>query len=349
MVEINNEQLSRMIDEAVRLAFIEREKGNSTDAVANRKEKKKSKEMMEDVLHRLGVLTTKSKTTDQQVKLLSEKIDAISSLQQQTKMELKQTKDLMNEQFDRIEKKIDSGLAQERTKRMALFSRWAKQHGSDMERAQMSWEDALQNIEKNTKQEWSSQTATLRELTEKLDIVLIRRMGYLPNPGLNQFFQNKNMSVQENNSNESNTITTQALDHSLSSSLMSSSPGEMPLTAMFNQGVGMNYVLGEMEDRMNELSLQIESAAIAKGRENEKNDMVERRRRAKVMNMDDEDYNDYESDNVRSEEEQKRKRIAKEKEKEATSKKTAALTTSPSRSSINSSAGKKGIPRKQSK
>lgn len=180
--------LRQTIAETVRLAF--KEKDASKEAQNERLEQKRMKERMLDLSTKLSscMNVIQEMKKDKTVELLQEKLDKSNAQIKELKKENKAMAEKFNQQIERLEEKLDGALNSERTKRLGLFNRWAKKHAEDVESLRMSVEESLTHIDERSNREWEKQGKTLDVLREKIDIALIRRLGYLPITNANAGF-----------------------------------------------------------------------------------------------------------------------------------------------------------------
>lgn len=180
--------LRTTIAETVRLAF--KEKEASKEAQNARLEEKRTRERMFDLSSKVtnAINAIQELKKDNRVELLEQKLDQSNAQIKELKKENKAMAEKFNQQIERLEKKLEGGLNAERTKRLSLFNRWAKKHAEDVEHLRMSVEESLTHIDMRSNREWEKQGRALDVLREKIDIALIRRLGYLPTTTANAGF-----------------------------------------------------------------------------------------------------------------------------------------------------------------
>ena len=177
--------LNHLVNETVRLAF--KEKENSREAQTQRLEEKRMKERVQDLATKLSSvaaaqLELKNDTSlEKKIHGLELKLGRANALIVDLQHENKTMQEKFTAQINQLERKIDHGLNSERTKRLHLFNRSTKKFDEDVEKLRMSLEESLTFIDERSQKEWTAQSKCLEVLREKIDIALIRRLGYLPN------------------------------------------------------------------------------------------------------------------------------------------------------------------------
>jgi hypothetical protein len=177
-------QIQHQIAETVRLAFMEKDQSKASQN--ERLEQKRIKERILDLATKLSNLVGKvdelknDKTLAKRCKALETELAKSNAVIAELKEENKTTTDKLAAKIAHLERKVDAGMNSERSKRLSLFNRWSKKHAEDVELLRMSVEESLVHISERSEREWGKQSRALEVLREKIDIALIRRLGYLP-------------------------------------------------------------------------------------------------------------------------------------------------------------------------
>jgi hypothetical protein len=224
--------LRTTIAETVRLAF--KEKEASKEAHNARLEEKRTRERIFDLSSKVNsaINAIQELKKDNRIELLEKKLNRSNEHIAELKKENKAMAEKFNQQIERLEKKMEGGFAAERTKRLSLFNRWAKKHAEDVEQLRMSVEESLTHIDERSNREWDKQGRALDVLREKIDIALIRRLGYLPTTTANASFAPSSDYHFVPGGVQSEVAVEEAPAHSISSSNVS---GEKTLYELTNE------------------------------------------------------------------------------------------------------------------
>ncbi len=169
----------KLIDDALRTAFVER--SLSLEGLADARKA----QVLQDRVTVLGkeveglFLEVKSaNSTISRIQHLEAELEKSNKEKEELRMELSELALLVSD----LRRQFKDELGMERNKRLALFNRWVKRHGQDLEKLRNSMEENVSSLQSKCNDEWTVQARCLDELKEKLDIALIRRLGYLPSP-----------------------------------------------------------------------------------------------------------------------------------------------------------------------
>lgn len=220
---LDKKQAEKLFAKLIRLEFEIREKG--PESVRRETEQKLAAERVTECLNKVAYLSQdvhKLKNEKEIIKRfqgIDLKIERLNQNVHTLQKEIKQQQETFLGQLNYLEKKISQGLEAERSKRASVFSRWVKQHGSDVESLRMALEDGLSLLEHKSKKEFNKQTIFLEELSEKVSVALIRRYGYLPTTTTVQ----KSYKVAQQDSLTGNTIATKEIHKRLTRPLENTS------------------------------------------------------------------------------------------------------------------------------
>ncbi len=176
-------KFQKLIDDAMKLAL--KEHTQTSEGQSALKEKKAMREMVKALNTKVEECCMEMKTTKTfatRLKSLEARIDRTHVVLMEVQQESKDGRDRLLAEILRVEKKCDESLTHERAKRMSLFNRFAKKHFNDLENLKLSVQDNLSKLQQRNEKEWQEQEKLLGILREKLDMALIRRLGYLPAP-----------------------------------------------------------------------------------------------------------------------------------------------------------------------
>ncbi len=177
-------ELNALINETVRLAF--KEKEASREAQTQRLEERRLRERVADQSQKLSAVSAaqndmkSDQTLMKRIQSLELKLSRSNALIADLQQLNKEMEERFTAQITRLERKLDHGLNSERTKRLNLFNRSTKKFYEDVENLRMSLEESLTFIDERSQKEWTTQSKCLEVLREKIDVALIRRLGYLP-------------------------------------------------------------------------------------------------------------------------------------------------------------------------
>jgi len=178
----------KLIDDALRVAFVERR-----SSVDGQSEVRKEKAQHDRVVHlgkeveSLSLEAKAAKAAIAHMKVMQLEIEELRKKEAENRAAVA----ALSAKLAEHQTETKHCFQEERNKRLALFNRWAHRHGDDIDKLRRSMEDGLMFLERESSAQWQTQSKCLDELREKLDIALIRRLGYLPSttsdsvPGLN--------------------------------------------------------------------------------------------------------------------------------------------------------------------
>lgn len=181
-------QYKKLIDDALRVAFVERR-----SSVDGQSEARKEKALHDRVVHlgkeveSLSLEAKAAKAAIAHMKVMQLEIEELRKKEAENRAAVA----ALSAKLAEHQTETKHGFQEERNKRLALFNRWAHRHGDDIDKLRRSMEDGLMLLERESNAQWQTQSKCMDELREKLDIALIRRLGYLPSttsdsvPGLN--------------------------------------------------------------------------------------------------------------------------------------------------------------------
>lgn len=171
----------KLIDDALRVAFVERSK--SKEGESDRRAEKALRDRVTQLGTQLESLSAEAKVAKaavSRIKVLEAEMDTYKTRISTLESTCHAQQEAIHAHVKVLEKAINSSAKEERTKRLGMFNKWVKRHGSDTEKLRSALEEGLERIETKAQREWSEQSQCLDTLKDKLDMALIRRLGYLP-------------------------------------------------------------------------------------------------------------------------------------------------------------------------
>jgi hypothetical protein len=171
----------KLIDDALRVAFLERTK--STEGQSEKRADNALRERVTKLGRDVDSLAEDAKLAKSaagRLHILEEELKNKNNQIAKLEQELAKNQHEWQAKLLASENRFKAALALERSKRLALFNRWAQRHGQDIELLRKSLEEGLCHLDSKASQEWQVQARCLDELRDKLDVALIRRLGYLP-------------------------------------------------------------------------------------------------------------------------------------------------------------------------
>ena len=174
-------QFQKLIDSAMRAAV--KERASSKEGLAEKRAEAALRNQVHDLKAEVEECTKDNKKQKDliiQVKSLAHKVERNSAVLAELQASSKEQYDGLAAELSRIERKVDASKNEERAKRLGMFNRFNHKHAADVERLTTSLETGLETLRKRHEGEWQTQEQLLRVMREKLDMALIRRLGYLP-------------------------------------------------------------------------------------------------------------------------------------------------------------------------